>query len=155
MKKYLLMFSLLAITILMAACRHTRHAASTSKPSDALPRSMDSLIPSLRVAPLTFSLADATHTTMAFQLRNIGHQTGNAESLWFEILVTGQQTSHLDVGISNGLFEDKWFALPPGDSIERNLNSLGPVLFDQVGTYQLLPKLNGKSGEMVTVTVTN
>lgn len=146
LNKYTLFIGLFWFSMLLSACKPKSNFQSRAL-------NMDSLMPSLFVNPLTFSIAEAANTTLTFQVRNSGHQVVNTEPHQLEIVITGQKTMNLSSGINNGRFEDKWSALPPSETVERDLSSIAPVLFDQAGSYILEPKLNGKSGEIVTVTV--
>lgn len=90
----------------------------------------------LTVSPLQFKLADAAKTSMVLHVRNDGQQPIDTEPGRFELTVNGE-TSFVFMMGSNRVYENKWFALPPGDSLEQDYSYLAADMFTKPGTYTL------------------
>jgi hypothetical protein len=57
--------------------------------------------------------------------------------------------------VGNGRREEKWYALPPGDTVEMTWSTLGERLLAGPGDYALVLSFDGHEAEPVTVSVTD
>jgi hypothetical protein len=55
--------------------------------------------------------------------------------------------------IANGLREEKWFSLPPGESVSMSWPSMGAILFPRPGLYTLILRLGATESSAVVVRV--
>lgn len=70
-----------------------------------------------------------------------------------QLLVNGQASQLWSDTIGNGRHEEKWFALPPGESVAATWSTLGPMLFAVPGRYTLALRIGNKVGKPVEVDV--
>lgn len=69
------------------------------------------------------------------------------------LLINDQDSLQWADAISNGHREEKWFELPPGDSVSMSWSSMGDVFFPHPGVYTLKLRLRDTESTPVDVRV--
>jgi hypothetical protein len=125
------MMAVLSIMTL-AACQ-IRGAYPTKEPN----MKESSIQLKLTAEPLQFSMAERQGFKLTIAATNRGNQVVDPELHRVLLFVNGQESMVWNEAIGNGRREDKWFALPPGDTVSMTWSSMGPFLFTAPGEYML------------------
>jgi hypothetical protein len=110
---------------------------------------------SLRAEPSTLTTDTRDQLRVTLSATNSGTETVDPELHRAELLVNGRRSRAFHSAVGNGRREEKWYALPPGDSVEMTWSTLGERLLAGPGDYALVLSFDGHEAEPVTVSVTD
>jgi hypothetical protein len=128
-------------------------AVTTCTPKIIPPSHMEPIIVTtqLEVQPLRCTMADLGDFTLTINARNPSADTVDPQLMSARLLVNGVNSEVFGEAISNGIREEAWFSLPPGQTVSLKW-TLGYSLFEQPGEYALILDWWGEH-EAVTVNV--
>jgi hypothetical protein len=106
----------------------------------------------LYARPSTISAANMDDFLLGFIVRNIGPQVIDPQLDHSELRVNGVPSHDWSMALMNSGREQKWYALPPGESVEGAWG-LARMLFPQPGDYKLILTV-GSVSSAVEVRVT-
>lgn len=129
---------------LLAAC-----GAQSAKGMDDTPPIRLQLL----AEPLRLSMAGRTAFKVGLAATNLGAGTVDPQLHRTRLLVDDRDVPAWSLAIGNGRREDRWFALPPGETVSLTWTSLGERLFPAPGDYVLTLRLGGTSSPAVQVRV--
>ena len=92
----------------------------------------------LEAKPQRLTLAQRQRFRISLTATNQGSEIIDPELHNVRLFVNGQQSKAWSLAIGNGRREDKWFALPPGDTVAMTWSSLGEALFPEAGEFTLM-----------------
>lgn len=87
--------------------------------------------------PLSVPMSDIEAFKISISATNQGDETIDPELHRARLSVNGQDSIDWSLTISNGRREEKWFALPPGETVSMEWSSMGQFLFPTPGEYAL------------------
>ncbi|MEQ8997201.1 MAG: hypothetical protein RID53_11960 [Coleofasciculus sp. B1-GNL1-01] len=102
--------------------------------------------------PLEFSISEIQNFKISLTATNQSDEVTNPELHLVKLFINGEQSMAWNLAISNGLREEKWFALPAGDRVSMSW-SMGQSLFPTPGEYTLVPSYKDKELEPIQVHV--
>jgi len=124
-----------------------RRAAIPVRPPAPLPLSL-----TLTATPKTLTMAKRARFQVRFTAVNTGARTINPRLHSVRLLVNGRPSTAWMLAIGNGARDRRWYALPPGGSLQMGW-PLGKALFPAPGRYILLLQQGTLRSAAVTVTV--
>jgi hypothetical protein len=113
----------------------------------------DSIQLQLVADPLQFSISEVTSFKISISATNQGDKVIDPELHFAQLFVNDKESMAWNLAISNGHREDKWFALPPGETTSMTWSSLGRSLFPTSGDYSLVLRYFGQELEPIQVRV--
>jgi hypothetical protein len=108
---------------------------------------------SLRAEPTSLTVDTRDQLRVTLSATNVGTEIVDPELHRAQLLVNGQRSQAFAFAVGNGRREAKWYALPPGDTVEMTWSTLGERLFDGPGEYSLVLSFDGREAEPVSVSV--
>ena len=108
---------------------------------------------SLRAEPASLPVAARDRLQLTLSATNVGMEIIDPELSRADLLVNGERSDAFALAVGNGRREEKWFALPPGDSVSMTWSTLGETVLPGPGDYILVLSLDGEQAAPVTVTV--
>lgn len=91
----------------------------------------------MEVQPLRLTMAELEDFTLAIHAHNLGTNTVDPQLMSARLLVNGVNSEVFGLAVSNGIREDHWYALPPGQEVSLQW-TLGYSLFEKPGEYALV-----------------
>jgi hypothetical protein len=134
------------LLLLLGACHPQPEGSNHSRSSvdsvsqNKTPKIMDTqdgLEAKLLTSSQGFPASDIDQFELGVRITNHGKEAVEPEAHLFELLVNGKPSMEFSLAISNGKREEKWFVLPPGESVEFTWKTMGPSLFTGSGEYKL------------------
>jgi hypothetical protein len=107
----------------------------------------------LKVEPKEFSMPERQRFKISLTATNQGKETIDPELHLAQLLINNKASRQWNLAIGNGRREEKWFALPPGDTVSMSWSSLGPSLFPTPGEYTLVLRYHDKKLDPIHVRV--
>ena len=108
---------------------------------------------SLLAEPREFAMAERDKFDVGVMARNLGKETIDPELHRARLLINGRDSLQWGDAISNGVREEKWYSLPPGESVSISWGSMGAALFPDSGEYILRLRLGTFEAEPIVVRV--
>jgi hypothetical protein len=144
------LFAALLMSGLYGGCHRpptTPQPIATMTPA---PPPLPALLTALHIRPLQLSLSHVDSFDLALSVINQGPDTLDPELHNAKLRVNGEFSIAFMLAVGNGVREEKWFALPPGERADIHWNMWN--LFPEPGTYTLVLDWHGMH-EAVVVTV--
>jgi len=107
----------------------------------------------LEVDPIVFPISDISAFKISISATNRGTEEVDPELHQASLFINGQNSLAWSETISNGRREEKWFALPPGDSVSMSWATIGKSLFPTPGDYTLELHYGGRVMDPIQVQV--
>ena len=107
----------------------------------------------LDAGPATLTADTRDQFELTLTAANTGAETVNPELHRTELQVNGRRSRAFSSAVSNGRREERWFALPPGESVSMTWSTLGKSLFPEPGEFTLVLSHDGREAEPVVVSV--
>lgn len=107
----------------------------------------------LTAEPRHFPFGEIDRFKLSVEATNRGQETIDPQLYLTRLLVNGEDSMDFSLAISNGLREENWYALPPGETASITWSSMGPSLFPGPGEYTLVLQYQGQQLDPVTVEV--
>lgn len=92
---------------------------------------------SYTVQPQKFSLQDREMVKIMLNVRNETAETIDPETHLLKLMVNGEQSIAFMLTIGNGVREAKWYQLPAGGQLSRDLSVLAKAIFPKAGEYRM------------------
>ncbi len=109
---------------------------------------------SYTVQPQKFALEDRGDVKMMLTVTNETEETIDPETHLLRLMVNGEQSVAFMLTVGNGVREMKWFELPSGEELSRDLSVLAKAIFPEAGEYKMQLMWKGFATEEVLVEVT-
>ena len=98
----------------------------------------------LGAEPARLPAAERDRLALTLTATNDGDEVVDPELHRTALLVDGAPAIAFGLAVGNGRRDDRWFALPPGESVSMTWSSLGEaVLPAEPGEHELVLALNG------------
>jgi hypothetical protein len=107
----------------------------------------------LGIEPTDLELDERDRMKLTVTAVNAGAEMIDPELRRTDLLVDGEPSMAFSETIANGRRAEKWYALPPGDTVSMTWGGLGSILLPGPGEYTLELALDNERSEPVTVTV--
>ncbi len=91
----------------------------------------------LTADPVNFPISDIETFQISISATNQGADIIDPELYRARLSINGQDSLMWSDTISNGRREEKWFSLPPGETVSMSWSSIGQFLFPAPGEYTL------------------
>ena len=100
-------------------------------------RNLDLIDVQIEADPSVFPISDISAFKISISATNRGSEEIDPELYQARLLINGQDSLAWSETIGNGRREEKWFALPPGDTVSMSWSTIGRSLFPTSGDYTL------------------
>ncbi len=92
----------------------------------------------LTAEPLRLTLAERQNFKVSIAATNQGDEVINPELYTARLFINGSESMVWSLAILNGPREEKWLALPPGETVSMTWPSMGESLFPDPGSFVLV-----------------
>lgn len=141
---------ILVVALCAAVCQST--SLSSSATLKAEQQMQNTIMIKIIAEPLEFSMDERASFEIGIEAKNIGDKTINPNLYKTVLLVGGKPNLAWNLAIGNGLREEAWWNLKPGETVTASW-TLGEALFTQPGEYEVILRL-GEQESLVHVRVT-
>jgi hypothetical protein len=97
--------------------------------------------------PLALTMEKLRFFRIGIEATNLGCETIDPELFRSQLLVNGRESEIWRLAIGNGRREEKWFALPPGETVSMTWSTMGVSLFPFPGIYTLVIRLDDNESQ--------